>query len=144
MATVPIASVSGKTFPLRKASFAIIRPAWAKPFLHEAYLSELTALRDQLKAGLSHAAHQSGNDEGPSTSELAEKIKAIKAANSIEATPQRVRQKQYTAEEPVTARIRRKQEAETPSTPEESTGKSLSFQERIAMERRKDQGHELS
>jgi hypothetical protein len=47
-------------------------------------------------------------EEGPSVSELAEKIKALKAANTIEATPQRVRQKHSTAEEPVTARIRRR------------------------------------
>ena len=31
-----------------------------KPFLHDAYLSELTSLRDQLKAGLSGAAHEPG------------------------------------------------------------------------------------
>ena len=29
-----------------------------KPFLHDAYLTELTSLRDQLKAGLSATAHQ--------------------------------------------------------------------------------------
>lgn len=79
-----------------------------KPFTHDAYLSELTELRDQLKAGLSSTAHQSDKEVGPSASELAEKIKALKAANSIEATPQRARQKHSTAEEPVTARIRRR------------------------------------
>ena len=128
-----------------------------KPFLHETYLSELTALRDQLKAGLSHAAHQSGNDEGPNASDLADKIKALKAAHSIEATPQRVRQKQYTAEEPVTARIRRRTEALPPSnqandsddapeagailqpaSPENSSGKPpMTFQERIVIERKR-------
>ena len=81
-----------------------------KSFPYDAYLSELTSLRDQLKAGLSATAHQPENEEGPSASELAEKIKALKAANTIEATPQRVRQKQSTAEEPVTARIRRRTE----------------------------------
>jgi hypothetical protein len=82
-----------------------------KPFLHDAYLSELTSLRDQLKAGLSSTAQQADNEEGPSVSEIAEKIKALKAAHSIEGTPQRVRQKHATAEEPVTARIRRRTEA---------------------------------
>lgn len=82
-----------------------------KPFLHDAYLSELTSLRDRLKAGLSATAHQPDNEEGPSAAELAEKIKALKAANTIEAAPQRVRQKHSTAEEPVTARIRRRAEA---------------------------------
>jgi len=60
-------------------------------FSHDAYLSELTVLRDQLKAGLSATAHDGGNHMGPSVSELAVKIKAIKAANSIEATPLRAR-----------------------------------------------------
>ena len=81
-----------------------------KPFSHDSYLSELTNLRDQLKAGLSASAQASSN-EGPSVSELAENIKALKAANSIEATPQRARQKHSSAEEPITARIRRRVES---------------------------------
>ena len=62
-------------------------------FTLETYLLELTALRDQLKAGLSSTAHQPDKAEGPSVSEIAERIKAMKAANSIEATPQRARAK---------------------------------------------------
>jgi hypothetical protein len=85
-----------------------------KPFSHDAYLLELTSLRDQLKAGLSATAHQPDNDERPSASDLAEKIKALKSANTIEATPQRVRQKRSTAEEPVTTRIRRRHEGGPP------------------------------
>jgi len=82
-----------------------------KPFVHDAYLSELTALRDQLKAGLSSAAQEPGKQEGPSVSELAERIKALKAANNVEAAPQRIGQRQSSAEEPITARIRRRAEA---------------------------------
>ena len=133
-----------------------------KPFLHDAYLSELTGLRDQLKTGLSGAAHQPDNEEGLSVSELAEKIKALKAAHSIEATPQRARQKHSSAEEPVTARIRRRteaipvsgpaiqQDATAPeagaaqrpeSTQDSSVKPQMTFQERIALERqRKDDG----
>lgn len=81
-----------------------------QPFPHEAYLSELTNLRDQLKAGLSARSHDSAVEKEPSVSELADRIKALKSANTIEATPQRVQRKQATAEEPVTARIRRRQE----------------------------------
>ena len=136
-----------------------------KPFLHDAYLSELTALRDQLKIGLSSAAHQPDNEEGLSVSELAEQIKALKAAHNIEATPQRARQKHSSAEEPVTARIRRRTEAnpvsdpaiqpdaapgagaaQLPESAQHSSGTSpLTFQERIAMERQqqKNQGPEL-
>jgi hypothetical protein len=91
-------------------------------------------------------------------SELAERIKALKAARNIEATPQRVRQKQSSAEEPVTARIRRRTKvvhADGPllhpdmaalgpaaSPPPESeqnssTDREMTFRERIATERRR-------
>jgi hypothetical protein len=87
------------------------------PFPHDAYLSELTDLRDQLKAGLAGKTPESNGDPQPSVSELAEKIKTLKAAHSIEAAPQRIRQKQVSAEEPVTARIRRRTEAVPASDP---------------------------
>jgi hypothetical protein len=123
------------------------------PFTLDAYLSELTSLRDQFKAGLSAMAHEPGKEEGASVSELAERIKALKAAHSIEAAPQRVRQKHLSAEELVTARILRRTEA-TPATdpaidaddasaqgemasPEKSlSNPPMSFQGRITMERR--------
>lgn len=50
---------------------------------------ELTDLRDQLKADLSATAHQTQDDK-PNASELATRIKALKAANTIENAPQRV------------------------------------------------------
>jgi hypothetical protein len=126
-----------------------------KPFLHDGYLSELTGLRDQLKAGLSASAHASGSEPAASVSELAEKIKALKAANTIEGTPQRARQKHSTAEEPITARIRRRAagnaasdevvehdaasdagQSVPPESPQNSSIKPLAtFQERIEMER---------
>jgi len=112
-----------------------------QPFPHEAYLSELTELRDQLKAGLSATHHDAGHEDGPSVSDLADRIKALKAANTIEATPQRIQRKQAAAEEPITARIRRRQE-DTRLTNEAGSSesaaqepKALSFQERIKRER---------
>ena len=70
-------------------------------------------MRDQLKAGLSGAAPEQGGEAPPSVAELAERIKALKAAHTIEATPQRTGKRRASAEEPVTARIRRRgQEAE--------------------------------
>jgi hypothetical protein len=128
-----------------------------KPFLHDAYLSELTGLRDQLKSGLSATAQTQDHEAGPSVSDLAGRIKTLKAAHSVEAAPQRIRQKQSTAEEPVTARIRRRQEADTGAgeavghdsgvgkgeTPESRGKPPMTFQERIAMERRgKDEDHQ--
>ena len=116
-----------------------------KPFVHDAYLTELTGLRDQLKAGLSSTAHQSDKEEGPCASDLAEKIKSLKAANSIEASPQRIRQKHSTAEEPITARIRRRVESlpvsdsakEADAIPVAGTAPQspMTFQERLAYER---------
>jgi hypothetical protein len=93
-----------------------------KPFTHEGYLSELLSLRDQLKAGLAGAAQKERKENGPSVSELAGRIKMLKAAHSVGATPERVRQKHFSSEEPVTARIRRKTEAllvpDRPSKPD--------------------------
>jgi hypothetical protein len=110
-------------------------------FVHERYLAELTSLRDQLKAGLSATAHQPGEGDKPSVLELADRIKALKAANTIEAAPQRIRQKQSTAEEPVTARIRRRAEslsfaAEPKGINDSAIKTQTSFQDRIVEERR--------
>ena len=132
-----------------------------KPFVHDAYLTELTGLRDQLKAGLSaNAGNQPDKEEGPSAYELAKKIKLLKVANSIEGTPQRARQKHSTAEEPITARIRRRTGSgddsgtSAPANPiatehskpsahangqtgatQESSAKPMTFQERLTIER---------
>lgn len=74
-------------------------------------MSQLTALRDQLKTGLSATAQQPEGETGPTVAELAEQIKALRAGNSVEATPQRTEKRRSSAEEPVTARIRRRSEA---------------------------------
>ena len=131
------------------------------PFSHDAYQSDLTALRDLLKAGLSGAVQEPGKEEGPSVSEIAERIKALKAANNVEAAPQRTGQRQSSAEEPITARIRRRTEsANSPDhnsqsefasesegtrshgpTPDSSPNGTKTFQERAILERqRKDDG----
>jgi hypothetical protein len=121
-------------------------------------------LRDQLKAGLSATAPESVNGKGLTVSALAEGIKALKAAHTIDPTPQRAQQKQSTAEEPITTRIRRRQEANSEAGPpadphdgleaenclparvgESASPKALiSFRERITLERqRQDDGPSL-
>src|SRR5579884_2927768 len=91
-----------------------------KPFQHERYLSDLTDLRDRLKRSLSATAQQPEDGKEPRSSKLAGKIKALIASHSIEAAPQRDRPKQSTAEEPITARIRRRHaEAGEPIRPSE-------------------------
>jgi hypothetical protein len=115
-----------------------------KAFAHDAYLSELTSLRDQLKASLSATAHDVSNENGPTASELAESVKALKAVNTFETGTTRSERKPAVAEESVTARIRRRQEesqvAEAPAPEMEesaATGKE-SFQERILRERQQN------
>jgi hypothetical protein len=88
------------------------RERLGKPFPHEAYLTELTELRDRLKAALSGGKPDPASETGHSISaELADRIKVLKDAHTIDAAPQRTRLNQAMAEEPVTARIRRRQEA---------------------------------
>src|SRR4051794_1898184 len=79
-------------------------------------MDELANLRDQLKLGLS--AHP---PEGlPPVAELAEKIKALREANTVEAAPERTGTRKATrAERPVTARIRAKLSEQTVGVPEE-------------------------
>jgi hypothetical protein len=74
-----------------------------KPFAHTAYKDELEGLRDQLRLGLSEHP-----PEGlPPVAELAEKIKALREANTVEAVPERTgARKAVRAERSVTARIR--------------------------------------
>jgi N12 class adenine-specific DNA methylase len=79
-----------------------------KPFGHEGYLSELTNLREQLKVSLSKTTRQDVEKEGPTASEIAEQIKHLKATNTVESAPSRTSSATRTAEEPVTARIRRR------------------------------------
>jgi hypothetical protein len=126
------------------------------PFPHDVYLSELTALRDLLKAGLSATAQVEGTETKPTVFELAERIKTLKAAHSIEATPQRVRQKHSSAEEPVTTRIRRRAgaahgsdpeieaEAGPPETVQDTPTKPQTFRERITSEQQPSEGQEIA
>jgi N12 class adenine-specific DNA methylase len=97
------------------------------PFPHDAYLAELTALRDELKMGLS-GTPAATDDPTPTISELAQRIKSFKAAHTIEPAPHRHGQKQTSAEEPVTARIRRRKEetSRSPTTTEAETDPSIS------------------
>jgi len=81
-----------------------------QPFAHETYLADLTALRDQLKAALaSTAAPDPGANPSPSAQELAGRIQALKAAHTVEPSPQRHGGRgAVRAEVPVTARIRKR------------------------------------
>ena len=86
-----------------EGQLADYRTRLGRPFGHEAYWRELSDLRDQLRAALSGT-----REEGtPDTAEMAEKIKGLIAANKVDAAPERAGRLATSAEEPVTARIRR-------------------------------------
>ncbi len=76
-----------------------------RAFPHDDYLRELTDLRDRLKLGLSRTTPEPGVE---TVVELAERIKSLKAAHTIDAAPARTSTRRIIAEEPVTARIRRR------------------------------------
>ncbi len=88
-----------------------------QPFAHEHYLAKLTSLRDQLKAGLSGASPEPGGEAPASVAEVAEQIKALKAAHTIDATAERAGRRRVAAVMPVTARIRRQAEPVPASEP---------------------------
>jgi N12 class adenine-specific DNA methylase len=96
------------------------------PFPQDDYLSRLTALRDQLKAGLSGAAPEPGGEAPAAVSDLAEQIKALKCTHRIEAVPERTGKRRASAEEPVTARLRRRTEPNTAPAPAAEPGDEAS------------------
>ena len=129
-----------------------------KPFPHDKYLNDLTELRDRLKVKLS-AGHESGEEHGPDASELSDRIKALESRQHHRHHTTAPRQKRSSAEEPVTARIRRRhmEAGGTPGTENalsqeavpandnhqaaNDNGPPLSFAERITLERqRRDPG----
>lgn len=74
-------------------------------FSYSGYMNQLTDLRDQLKIGLSDKPPEGG----PTIVELDEKIKTLRAANAVHGTPERIGvRKAIRAEQPVTARIKRR------------------------------------
>jgi hypothetical protein len=80
------------------------------PFAHASYLEELTGLRDQLKAALSGVTPEAGAEPLPASGDIAERIKDLKSAHTIEAAPERPRIRSGSAAEAVTTRIRRRAE----------------------------------
>lgn len=83
-----------------------------QPFPYDAYSSELTRLRDELKAGLSGTSPQPCIDSIPAAGAIAEQIKAVIAANVITTASERTERRPLSAEEPIMARIHRRRAAE--------------------------------
>ena len=88
-------------------------------FAHAAYLEELTGLRHQLEAALSHTAQE--EPEGPllTVGALVERLKALQAAHTLDAVPPRSTPRNTaTVEEAITTRIRQREQAEAAAQPE--------------------------
>jgi hypothetical protein len=102
------AATTGKDLAIAEGQLRDDQARLGQPFAHDTSLVELTRLRDQLKAGLSGATPERVTEPVPVT-ELAERIKALRATHTLESAPQRsLARTSATAEEPVTARIRRR------------------------------------
>jgi hypothetical protein len=88
---------------IKQGQLADYETRLGRPFAHEAFVRELADLRDQLRLGLSEHP-----PEGLlPVAELAERIKALREANTVEAAPVRMGTRKATrAEVPVTARIK--------------------------------------
>ena len=71
MPTLLNAPASGKICAIAEAQLRDYQASLGIPFSHESYLSQLTTLRDQLKAGLSGAAPETNGDSQPTVIELA-------------------------------------------------------------------------
>ncbi|MBA4066545.1 MAG: helicase [Isosphaera sp.] len=80
-----------------------------RPFPHDGYLAELSALRDALKVALSGGVDE--RDGSPlDAAEIAARIAALRAGTTAAAATERAARPRPAAEEPVTARIRRRAE----------------------------------
>ena len=85
-------------------------------FAHAGYLEELTGLRNQLEAALSSTTQQVSDAAVSAVGEIVERIKTLKAGNTLEAAPERTAPRpQATVEAAITTRIRQRREDEPPA-----------------------------
>ena len=89
-------------------------------FAHAAYLEALTDLRNQLEAALSRTAQEGAEASLPTVGALVERIKALHAAHTLDAAPERSAPRPTaTVAEAITTRIRQREQAETAPQPHE-------------------------
>jgi hypothetical protein len=89
-------------------------------FAHTAYLEALTALRNQLEAALYRTAQDRGEASLPPMGELVERIKALQAAHTLDATLERPAPRPTaTVAEAITTRIRQREQAEATPQPDD-------------------------
>ena len=89
-------------------------------FPHATYLEALTGLRTQLEAALSSTTHEAAEGSLPTVGDLVERIKALHAAHTLDAAPERTAPRPTTTvAEAITTRIRQREQAETAPQPHE-------------------------
>jgi len=89
-------------------------------FAHAGYLATLTDLRNQLEAALSRPAQDGAEASLPSVGALVECLKALHAAHTLEAAPERsAPRRTATVEEAITTRIRQREQAEVAPQPDD-------------------------
>ena len=100
-------NAAGKDLAIAEGQLRDYQARLGQPFTHDAYLAELTDLRDTLKAALSEARPE--HRALPPAAETARRIQALQASHTVEAAwEQPSTRGTRTAEEPVTTRIRRR------------------------------------
>ena len=104
-------SVAKKELAIGEGQLRDYEARLGKSFIHDAYLNELTRLRDELKTALSDVQPESKAEARPSAAEISERIQGMRASHSIEPTPERAgKRRAQAAEAPVTTRIRERSE----------------------------------
>jgi len=89
-------------------------------FAHAGYLAALTDLRNQLEAALSRPAQDGAEASLPPVGALVERLKAMHAAHTLDAAPERsAPRRAATVEEAITTRIRQREQAEAASEPDD-------------------------
>ena len=89
-------------------------------FTHAAYLEALTTLRNQLEAALASTAQDGAEGSLPSVGALVERLKALHAAHTLDAAPERAAPRPTaTVAEAITTRIRQREQAEAAPQPED-------------------------
>jgi hypothetical protein len=89
-------------------------------FVHATYLEALMDLRNQLEAALSSTAQEGAEVSRPTVGALVERIKALQAAHTLDAAPERAASRPTaTVAEAITTRIRQREQAETASQPDD-------------------------
>jgi hypothetical protein len=106
-----------------------------QPFTHDAYLTELTALRDQLRDGLSGTTPATG--EATSVAKLVEQIRSIKLASNVALASKQVRHNPIGVPESIVTRIHRRLPARSDEHREQSQASialqpPMSFQQRVS------------